>query len=211
MRSFILLLSLLVLSGCPQPAPVDGGDAGSDVALTTNRGLVRWGSVACGAAYDGGMGPPDACTRPSQHSSNTGINRSPDPTILRCTASVTLPDRIVVVGFSAHENLDPATWPGSLELRGAMQAMATSPTMVGQTVQTCEVQLTEGTHTAIGHCGNECTVTITNYYDDGTITGTIRCGAMADDSTPVVYRNLRQSDGVPGMAADFSLIGCDPP
>jgi hypothetical protein len=206
----LLASSAFALAGCPNPP---GTDAGLDGG--TNRGLIRWGSVACNAAFDGGMGPADACSAPSQHTSNTGINAGADPSALRCVTRVTLNDRTVVVGFTAHETVDPTAWPGSLELHGAMQAAAASPTMIGQAVQTCEIRLTEGSgttaHTAVGHCGGECTVTITNYFEDaGTLTGTIRCGAMADDSTPTVFRNLRQSNGVPGMAADFSLNGCDP-
>ncbi len=208
---FALFLStaLLTLAGCTDPPVTDAGmDAG------TNRGLVRWGSVACASQYDGGMGP-DGCSRPSQHTSNTGINESANPESMRCVSRVTLADRTVIVGFAAHETLDPAAWPGSIELHGAMQAAAASPTVIGQAVQTCEIRLTEGAgataHTAIGHCGSECTVTITGYLDAvGTLTGTIRCGAMADDSMPAMFRNVRQSDGVPGMAADFSLNGCDP-
>ena len=193
------------LAGCPNPPPADGGMDGG------NRALIRWGSVACSIEVDGGMGNADACGHPSQHTSNTGINAGANPTSLQCMTRVTLPDRTVVVGFNAHETVDPAAWPGSLELHGAMAAAVTSPTMIGQTVQACEIRVTEGTHTAVGHCGNECTVTITNYFDTvGTITGLIKCSAMSDDSTPPVWRNLRQSDGVPAMAADFSLNGCDP-
>jgi hypothetical protein len=214
LRFTFALFIATILSGCPGPAPADGGDAGLDAPTTTNRGLVRWGSVACSASFDGGMGPADVCSHPSQHSSNTGINQSPDPSVFRCSATVSLADQTVVVGFVAHENHDTARWPGTIELHGAMGAATTPPTMIGQTVPTCEVRLTEGTHVAVGHCGSECVVTITNDYPEagtGTVTGTIRCGAMADDSTPVVYRNVRQSDGVPGMAADFALNGCDPP
>ncbi|MEI8254173.1 MAG: hypothetical protein WCJ30_00715 [Deltaproteobacteria bacterium] len=208
-RRLAVLLALVVaplaLAGCPAPPAIDGGLDGG------NRGLVRWGSIGCNAAYDGGPRPADACTVASQHTSNTGINAGSSPATLRCVTRVTLADRTVVVGFSAHEALDPASSPGSLELRGVMSAVAASPTTVGQPVQSCEVRLAEGTHTAVGHCGAECTVTVTNYYEDvGTLSGTIRCGAMPDDSTPTVFRDLRQSNGVPGMAADFSLNGCDP-
>jgi len=130
---------------------------------------------------------------------------------MRCAARVDVGTNTIVVGFAANETLDPTMWPGGLALEGMAMQLAASPTMVGRTVDSCVVRVTEGTHQAVGQCGRECTVTIVNYYPAaGTLWGTIRCGAMADDSTPPVYRTLQQGDGVPNMSADFSLRDCVP-
>jgi hypothetical protein len=204
---FVSLLALAAaLVGCSDPNPaVDSGvDAGA-------RGLVRWGSRACEAPFEGTMPPPGACSAPSQHTSNTAVNAAANPEVFSCVTRVNAAERSVVVGFSARETHDPAVWPGSLELRGAMGAMATSPTVVGQTVSECEVRLTDRGHVATGRCGQECTVTILEYIEEtGSLHGLIRCGAMADDSTPPVYRTLGNPDGVPLMGADFIVNGCQP-
>jgi hypothetical protein len=204
-----MVLAVAVLAGCPNRPPSD--DGGGLDGGASGRGYVRWSSVACSAPFDGGVGPADACARPAPHTSVAGLTTPADPDKLRCVGRVQLADRTVVIGFRAGETFDPGAWPGSLELRGEMDVLAASPAMIGQTVTSCEVRLTEGTHTATGRCGNECVVKITDVVlDGGTVTGTIRCGALADDSTPTVYRNVGPGQGVPMMAADFALNGCAP-
>jgi hypothetical protein len=211
MPAWLLAACASVASACPAPPPFDGGmDAATDTPAP--NGYVRWSSVACTSPFDGSSGPADACTRPSPHASVTGLTTHADPTRLNCVGQVQMDDTIVMLGFVANETFSPATWPGSLELRGLMGAATASPTTVGQHVASCEIRLTEGTHVAVGHCSNECTVTVTQYYADvGTIAGTIRCGAMPDDSTPPLYRNVINGQGVPMMTADFALSNCARP
>ncbi len=208
------LLGILsaALIGCPNNS---GNDGGMDASLSGARGLIRWGSVSCppGAGDGGAEAGMTGCTRPSQHSSNTGISASPDPTRLRCTARADVAGQTVTIGFMASETHDPATWPGSITIAGLGGATTASPTTVGRPVDMCEVRLNEGGHVAVGRCGAECTVTITQLVPEvQTIVGTIRCTPITDDSMPPRTRTVRNSDGVPGMAADFSIVAtsCEP-
>lgn len=178
------------------------------------RGLLSWGSVACPSSFDGAAPPADAgCGRPSQHASNTAVNRDPVPEKFTCTSRVTMESGATSVGvsFRAVETQFPEMWPGSLELNGSMGGAVAGPITVGMPLTNCEVRVTEGTHVATGRCGAECTVLVTRYTPDSeTIEGTIRCGAMGDDSSPQQFRTVRNADGVPGMAATFSMTGCTP-
>ena len=79
------------------------------------RGVLRWGTLACGARFDGGTPPPDVCVPVRTHISNTGINAGPNPERLRCAARVQLADRTVLVGFNANETYNLTT-PGTLEM-----------------------------------------------------------------------------------------------
>jgi|LNFM01.1.fsa_nt_gb hypothetical protein len=174
------------------------------------EGLVRWSARPCvptdGAVPDGGDASAERCDPRANRVANTALpTPRPDPRVFRCNARVTGEGvaRTFEVSFVAN---DPRG--ASLTLSGAA---LTSASTIGVPVASCVVTVTEGGRSATGDCGGQCSVTITSYAEASrTISGRLSCTAMRESGASAQWQ-IANAEGVPGMAADFSLANCEPP
>ncbi|MBL8680544.1 MAG: hypothetical protein JNK05_15310 [Myxococcales bacterium] len=173
------------------------------------EGLVRWSARRCVAtdasADDGGDASAEACERAVHRAVNTALPMPrPDPRVFSCRSRVSGEGatRTFEVAFKAT---DPNG--ATLELGGAGGG-GTAPSALGANATTCTVTLREGAAVATGECGAQCTVTVTGYAEASrTISGRISCVGMGE-SDPAPRWQIRNAEGVPGMAADFSAANC---
>lgn len=174
------------------------------------EGLVRWSAQACppsdGAVTDGGDASAPQCEPAAHRASNTALpTPKPDRSVFQCSARIVGEGaaRTFEVGFSAR---DPRG--GSLAVSFPIVA---TPAPLGGTSSFCTVTLSEAGRSSSGQCGRECTLTITGYAESTrTISGRLVCARMPEQGA-VAEWFVRNAEGVPGMAADFSLANCDPP
>jgi hypothetical protein len=110
----------------------------------------------------------------------------------------------VTVGFIAKDASG-----ARFELRGMGGTLAATATTVGTAVSSCEVVITDGELTGIGQCGMGCTVMINSVdMNAGTIIGSIRCTEIPGPGMDRFW-TVRNAEGVPSMAADFSVSKCE--
>lgn len=158
-----------------------------------------------GAVTDGDASAP-RCDPATHRASNTALpTPKPDRSVFRCNARIVGEGaaRTFEIAFSARD-------PRGGGLIVSFPAVS-SPTTLGGTVSGCSVALFEPGRSANGLCGRECTLTITGYAEaTRTISGRLSCARMPEQGA-IGEWYVRNAEGVPGMAADFSLANCDPP